>query len=116
MLQYLKLLAITTVLLVVYTVNLKAQESRQGKQLFDSNWKFFLGDPPAVSTVNFDDKNWRNLDLPHDWSIEGTPDKDNPMGTDGGYFLRALVGIGNHLPFRHRGRRNRFPSISREFT
>jgi beta-galactosidase len=90
MLQYLKLLAITTVLLVVYTVNLKAQESRQGKQLFDSNWKFFLGDPPAVSTVNFDDKNWRNLDLPHDWSIEGTPDKDNPMGTDGGYFPSGI--------------------------
>jgi len=90
MLQYLKLLAITTVLLVVYTVNLKAQESRHGKQLFDSNWKFFLGDPPAVSTVDFDDKNWRALDLPHDWSIEGTPDKDNPMGNDGGYFPAGI--------------------------
>ncbi|WP_291112108.1 MULTISPECIES: glycoside hydrolase family 2 TIM barrel-domain containing protein [unclassified Flavobacterium] len=75
-----------SVLLLASTTNLKAQQITQGKQLFDSNWKFFLGDPPAVSTVNFDDKNWRNLDLPHDWSIEGTLDAKNPMGNDGGYF------------------------------
>ncbi|WP_291104590.1 glycoside hydrolase family 2 TIM barrel-domain containing protein [Flavobacterium sp. UBA5153] len=86
MLKYFKLLPIMSVLLLASTTNLKAQQITQGKQLFDSNWKFFLGDPPAVSTVNFDDKNWRNLDLPHDWSIEGTLDAKNPMGNDGGYF------------------------------
>ena len=86
MFKYFKLLPIMSVLLLASTTNLKAQKITQGKQLFDSNWKFCLGDPPAVSTVDFDDKNWRTLDLPHDWSIEGTPDKDNPMGTDGGYF------------------------------
>lgn len=86
MLKYFKLLPIISVLLLACTANLKAQQITQGKQLFDSNWKFFLGDPPAVSTVGFDDKNWRNLDLPHDWSIEGTLDAKNPMGNDGGYF------------------------------
>ena len=90
MFKYFKLLPIMSVLLVVSTTNLKAQKITQGKQLFDSNWKFCLGDPPAVSTVDFDDKNWRTLDLPHDWSIEGTPDKDNPMGTDGGYFPSGI--------------------------
>ena len=75
-----------SVLLVVCTPNLKAQQITQGKQLFDSNWKFFLGDPTGVNTVDFDDKDWRDLDLPHDWSIEGTLDAKNPMGTDGGYF------------------------------
>jgi len=86
MLKYLKLLPIISVLLLASTINIKAQQITRGKQLFDSNWKFFLGDPPAVSTVDFDDKNWRNLDLPHDWSIEGTLDSNNPMGNDGGYF------------------------------
>ena len=90
MFKYFKLLPIMSVLLLASTTNLKAQKITQGKQLFDSNWKFCLGDPPAVSTVDFDDKNWRNLDLPHDWSIEGTPDKDNPMGTDGGYFPSGI--------------------------
>ena len=90
MFKYFKLLPIMSVLLLASTTNLKAQKITQGKQLFDSNWKFCLGDPPAVSTVDFDDKNWRTLDLPHDWSIEGTPDKDNPMGTDGGYFPSGI--------------------------
>ncbi len=58
MLKFLKLLPIMSVLLLAGTTNLKAQQVIQGKQLFDSNWKFFLGDPPAVSTADFDDKNW----------------------------------------------------------
>ena len=29
---------------------------------------------------------WRSVDLPHDWSIEGELKKSHPMGNDGGYF------------------------------
>ncbi len=36
--------------------------------------------------VDFNDKSWQNLDLPHDWSIIGKPDLKNPMGGAGGYF------------------------------
>jgi len=79
-----------SMLLLASITNLKAQQITQGKRLFDSNWKFFLGDAPSVSTVEFDDQNWRNLDLPHDWSIEGTLDVKNPMGNDGGYFPAGL--------------------------
>ncbi|MBV5283672.1 MAG: DUF4982 domain-containing protein [Paludibacter sp.] len=86
MLKFFKLLPIMSVLLLASTTNLKAQQITHGKQLFDSNWKFFLGDPTGVNTVDFDDKDWRDLDLPHDWSIEGTLDAKNPMGNDGGYF------------------------------
>ena len=39
-------------------------------QLFDSGWKFNLGDLPGAETTAFDDAAWRSLDLPHDWSIE----------------------------------------------
>src|SRR5208283_1119918 len=38
---------------------------------FDSSWRFHLGDEPAAKQSKFDDTNWRTLDLPHDWSIEG---------------------------------------------
>ena len=34
----------------------------------------------------FADTTWRTVDLPHDWSIEGRPDKDNPSGGGGGFF------------------------------
>jgi len=56
------------------------------KQLFDYDWKFFLGDAAEAKTNDFNDGSWRKLDLPHDWSIEGTISPKNPTGGAGGYF------------------------------
>lgn len=52
----------------------------------DPGWRFTLGDPAGAQQVTFDDGQWRRLDLPHDWSIEGTPDRDAPAGGRGGFF------------------------------
>jgi beta-galactosidase len=52
----------------------------------DPNWKFLLGDPSGAEARSFDDANWRSVDLPHDWSIEGRPAKDNPTGSGGGFY------------------------------
>ena len=71
MLKHLKLLSKTIVLFIGIAGCVQAQESIQRKQLFDYNWKFYVGDAPNANTSDFDDKSWRNLDLPHDWSIEG---------------------------------------------
>jgi len=60
------------------------------KQLFDFDWKFALGDFPEASQQTFDDASWRALDLPHDWSIEGITNADNPSGNDGGYFPAGI--------------------------
>ncbi|MDX1638986.1 MAG: glycoside hydrolase family 2 TIM barrel-domain containing protein [Balneolaceae bacterium] len=40
-------------------------------QSFDDNWKFHLGDVHGAEFNSFDDSDWRTLNLPHDWSIEG---------------------------------------------
>ena len=45
-----------------------------------------LGDPSGAEAPSFADTAWRTVDLPHDWSIEGRPDKDNPSGAGGGFF------------------------------
>jgi len=45
---------------------------------FNSDWNFKLGDYPTAIQANFDANDWRTLDLPHDWSIEGAFNKDNP--------------------------------------
>ena len=45
-----------------------------------------MGDFPEASRSAYNDADWRTLDLPHDWSIEGTADPDLPSGNDGGYF------------------------------
>jgi hypothetical protein len=38
----------------------------------NDGWKFYLGDPENAQAVAFDASKWRTLDLPHDWSVEGT--------------------------------------------
>ena len=60
------------------------------KQLFDFNWKFFLGDTASAKTNDFNDESWRKLDLPHDWSIEGKVNPKNPTGGAGGYFPAGM--------------------------
>ena len=58
---------------------------------FDSDWRFLKSDAPGAEKPDFDDAGWRKLDVPHDWSIEGPFDKNNPTGGAGG-FLPAGVG------------------------
>jgi beta-galactosidase len=47
--------------------------------LFDASWKFHRGDVSNAENKNFNDKNWRILDLPHDWSIEDLPDQSDSV-------------------------------------
>lgn len=58
--------------------------SPREKISFNDNWSFSLSDNPEASETDFDDKEWRVLNLPHDWAIEGDFSKDNPSGTGGG--------------------------------
>ena len=48
---------------------------------FSPNWKFWLGDTSIAKEPGYSDDNWRTLNLPHDWSIEGEFSEKNP-GTD----------------------------------
>ena len=38
---------------------------------FDANWLFSQGDFASAMMPAFDDSGWRQLNVPHDWSIEG---------------------------------------------
>jgi beta-galactosidase len=51
---------------------------------FDSTWKFMLGDDSLAKSNTFNDKKWRTLDLPHDWSIEGSFSQKNPSTANEG--------------------------------
>lgn len=70
--------------------NAQVLKTLERKQVFDHDWKFFLGDSVNASTKSFNDNNWRNLDLPHDWSIEGKIEKANPTGGAGGFFPAGI--------------------------
>jgi beta-galactosidase len=46
---------------------------------FDADWRFFKGEAMGAEAPAFDDSKWRQLNLPHDWAIEGPFDPNlNP--------------------------------------
>src|ERR1700712_3924149 len=51
---------------------------------FDMGWHFHLGDVVGAEDPQMGDDGWGNLNLPHDWSIEGKFSKDNPASPEGG--------------------------------
>ncbi len=73
----------------------------------DAGWRFLLGDPNGAEAPSFADASWRTIDLPHDWSIESKPDKDNPSGAGGGYFPGGIGWYRKtfHAPASWKGRR-----------
>jgi beta-galactosidase len=48
----------------------------QREMPFDDNWKFSLQDVKGAEKPSFNDKTWRDIDLPHDWSIEKLPGQE----------------------------------------
>lgn len=58
--------------------------------LMDKNWKFILADVKGAEEKKFDDSNWRTLNLPHDWSIEGEFIEDAITKGAGGYLPTGI--------------------------
>lgn len=80
--------------LLLSAVSLRASDNVRKIINFDSDWKFFLGNLPDLQDPSFKDSNWRHLDLPHDWSVEGKKDRLLTYGlirtaTQSNYFLTA---------------------------
>jgi beta-galactosidase len=74
------------ILLVLCLAGAQAGYAQTGRTVadFDKGWKFHLGDVKGAEKASAADKDWRSLNLPHDWSIEGTFSKDNPATPEGG--------------------------------
>jgi beta-galactosidase len=85
-----KYLTLASAFLLSSVACINAQEMPKRSRLFDDNWKYFLGDPPSAGANDCDDKNWRTLDLPHDWSIAGKLSPNNPTGGGGGFFPAGI--------------------------
>ena len=108
-------------LFLVYGSILSAQDLTMGEpilrmgsantQLFDDGWLFFrfglqadgttLPEPDSVQDPKTNDSNWRKLDLPHDWAIEGP-------------FRIELTGETGKLPFKGIGWYRKHFNVSKE--
>ncbi len=62
----------------------QAKKEVRSIESFNTGWRFSLGDHSGAEQAEFDDTGWRQLDLPHDWSIEGTFSADHPATPGGG--------------------------------
>ncbi len=68
-------------LIILVTGVFSCQENSKGRVVVDftRDWQFIKSD-----TLPTTGKQWRTLDLPHDWSIEGSFSEDHPAGVGGG--------------------------------
>jgi beta-galactosidase len=84
-------LIIICALLLLAASNIIANP-RPGRTItFNDNWRFHLGDVGDGQNPELDDSQWRLLNLPHDWSIEGEFSEKNPA-TPGGGALPGGIG------------------------
>jgi beta-galactosidase len=47
------------------------QLSSERRLSFNDGWRFFKGDAPGAERSDFQDAKWTQIQLPHDWAIEG---------------------------------------------
>lgn len=74
---------------------------------FNDGWLFTLDDIPEAKTQEFTDTTWRELSLPHDWSIEGVYSPQWASGT--GYLPGGIGWYRKHFnfnPSENQGKKN----------
>ena len=60
-------------LLCLVSISAVAQVSFGTSEKFNEGWRFVLDDDSAAISPDYDDSRWRELTLPHDWSVESAP-------------------------------------------
>jgi beta-galactosidase len=89
-----KISILALALLIILAMNLSCGHSTDNRirihEKFNAAWKFTKGDIKNAQAFDFDDSNWRLLDLPHDWAIEGPFSKE--VYFQGGYLPYPGVG------------------------
>ena len=81
-----------TFAMLLFILNLNAQNfiNSLGNQNFDHGWKFSLDATEEAINPTFDDSDWDDLVLPHDWSVQFPIAQENPSAGAGGYFKNGL--------------------------
>jgi beta-galactosidase len=102
------LLVVVTAMLTLFSLDAKGQKNVHQRLSLDRGWRFFQGDIPfpvitghSMSYANakagkswgaaapeFDDTDWRLLNLPHDWSVEMPFDSTENLSQ--GYRKRGI--------------------------
>ena len=82
--------------LLLTTLGLLTVQARE-RINFDRDWRFILADSVQMAQPGYDDAHWRQLDVPHDWAIEGDFSAGNPSGAGGGALPGGVGWYRKHL-------------------
>jgi beta-galactosidase len=84
-------LAVGSVMALAFTSCCTAPPRTRTTESLTQGWRFAMGDVPRGEKPDLNDGGWRELSIPHDWSIEGAFSKDHPA-TPGGGALPGGIG------------------------
>jgi beta-galactosidase len=83
----------TNLVIGLIAISFTAANADRTCEKFDFDWKFHRGDVEGAEKINYDDSQWRNIDLPHDWTIEDLTGTESPFdpeaisAVDGGFTV-----------------------------
>jgi beta-galactosidase/beta-glucuronidase len=80
---------VSFLMFLIYSSLVIGQVSFGEPERINSNWKFNKGDTEQAALESFDDSDWRTVDLPHDWSVEGPYSPHNASAT--GYLPGGIA-------------------------
>ncbi len=85
---------VVVVSLLLFSCHNRTNNITSGKAtLFDEDWRFMKDTLSGAESTEFDDSDWRIIDIPHDWSIEDLPGQN---GVDIiGPFNRSAIDKGS---------------------
>ncbi|SFS77732.1 beta-galactosidase [Porphyromonadaceae bacterium NLAE-zl-C104] len=96
--------AVLSVFFIIFfflTVSLYAQQRTEF--LLEKNWRFSKGDFPQAISDDFNDKNWEEVRIPHDWAIYGPFDRKHDLQEV------AIIQNGERVPTVKTGRTGGLP-------
>ncbi len=70
-----------------------AIENSRREQRFDGAWRFLRGDAPGAERPEFNDAQWRTLDLPHDYSVEDLPPRAADANGEGNVWGTTVTPV-----------------------
>ncbi len=76
----------------IFTISLVNAQTNNPREIIplDDGWRFWLGDDQSVKQITFDDSKWQTLNVPHDWSIEGSVNPPPSGDKNSGYFIHGI--------------------------
>lgn len=79
--------------------------AQRTERLLTEGWKFRCGNDPTFASPDFNDADWQNVTIPHDWAIYGPFSPENDLQTT------AITQDGQTQASQHSGRTGGLPFV-----